>query len=64
MVYRSPAEDIPDVLLLEFRVAEFRVAESIARISSVQRERAFQAVERSYQQTARSVGYSEADAEG
>ena len=40
-----------------------RVAESIARISSELRERAFQAAERSYQQTARDLGYSQADAQ-
>ena len=60
MVYRSQADDILDAAVSGIP----RVAESIARISNEQREKAFKAAERSYQQTVRDLGYSQADAEG
>jgi hypothetical protein len=60
MVYRAQTDDVLDAAVTGIP----RVAESIARISSEHRERAFKAAERSYQQTARDLGYSEADAEG
>jgi hypothetical protein len=59
MVPRLEAEHI-----LEAAVTGIpRVAESIAGISSELRERAFRAAERSYQQTARDLGYPQADAQ-
>jgi hypothetical protein len=60
MVYRTQTDDVLEAVVTGIP----RVAESIARISTDHRERAFQAVERSYRQTARELGYSETDAEG
>ena len=60
MVSRSEANNILDAAIAGIP----RVAESIAGISSELREQAFEAAERSYQQTVRDLGYSEADAHG
>jgi hypothetical protein len=60
MVPRSEANNILDAAIAGIP----RVAESIAGISSELREQAFVAAERSYQQTARDLGYSEAAANG
>jgi hypothetical protein len=60
MVSRSEANNILDAAIAGIP----RVAESIAGISSELREQAFEAAERSYQQTVRDLGYAEADSQG
>ena len=60
MVSRSEAKSVLDAGIAGIP----RVAESIAGISGELRERAFEAAERSYQQTVRDLGYSEEDAHG